>query len=220
MHQCRIPGCTAQASRWGTLCSTHKSRQRRHGHPSQEGVTKAELAPYFAIVRQRKANNSDSPLWGRIEARWAALVGHCRRVVETYLSGKPMNRHERQACQEVVKLAEHVEASEVVETALALYLMHEQAPHRFQSDDAFRHQLSRRLRALADVNAGTWFDHRTNKVKRVYRDPPAATALVMGAMLAETFGVAGLLLARREEEDAEKRRRENEELAQAVKDLL
>ena len=42
----------------------------------------------------------------------------------------------------------------------------------------------------------------------------------MGAMLAETFGVAGLLLARREEEDAEKRRRENDELAQAVKNLL
>lgn len=219
MHHCRVPGCTAPSSRWGTLCSTHKSRQRRHGHPMQDGVTKAELAPYRAIIRQRKANNPNSPFWPSIEARWNALVDHCRGVVAAYLNGKAMNRNERQACQEVVKLAEHVEAGEVVETALALYLMHEQAPRRFLSDDAFRHQLSRRLRGLADVNAGTWFDHTTNKVKRVYRDLPATSALVMGAMLAETFGVAGLLLARREEEDAEKRRRENEELAQAVKDL-
>lgn len=219
MHQCRVTGCTAQASRWGTLCSTHKSRQRRHGHPSQEGITKAELAPYLAIIRQRKSRNPDSPLWSNIEARWRALVDHCRGVVASSLSGRPMNRNERQACHEVVKLAEHVEAGLVVEAALALYLMHEQAPRRFLSDDAFRHQLSRRLRGLADVNAGTWFDHTTNKVKRVYRDLPATTAVVMGAMLAETFGVAGLLLARREEEDAEKRRRENHELAEAVKDL-
>ena len=219
MNHCRVPGCTTPASRWGTLCSTHKSRQRRHGHPSQEGITKADLAPFLAVIRQRKARNPDSPLWPGIEARWAALVDHCRGVVATALDGRAMNRDERTACHEVVKLAEHVEPAEVVETALALYLMHEQQPRRFLSDDAFRHQLSRRLRGLAEVNAGTWFDHTTNKVKRVYRDLPATATQVMGAMLVEAFGLAGLLLARREAEDAEKQRREIEDLAQAVKEL-
>ena len=57
-------------------------------------------------------------------------------------------------------------------------------------------------------------------MKRVYRDLPATTAVIMGSMLAEAFGLAGIMLARREEQDAEKRRRENEELAKAIKELL
>ncbi len=56
-------------------------------------------------------------------------------------------------------------------------------------------------------------------MKRVYRDLPSGTTVLLGSMLAETFGVAGLLLARRETENAEKRRRENAELAQAVREL-
>ena len=84
MRHCRVPGCAASATRWGTLCSTHKSRQRRHGHPMQRGVTKAELAPYLAIVRQRKTRNPDSRLWANIEARWRALVDHCRGVLAAY----------------------------------------------------------------------------------------------------------------------------------------
>ncbi len=120
MNHCRVPGCNAPVSRWGSLCSTHKTRQRRHGHPQQQGVTKAELAPYAAIIRLRKARNPDSPLWPGIEARWFALVDHCRGVVAASLQGKAMNRFERQACYELVKLADHAEAAEVVETALAV----------------------------------------------------------------------------------------------------
>lgn len=220
MSHCHVPGCTAPVTRWGSLCSTHRSRKRRHGHPLQEGVTKTELAPYVVLVRQRKARNQDSPFWGKVEARWTALVDQCRGVVAASLAGTAMNRHQRDACHEVVKIADHVEAWEAIETALALYLMHEQAPRRFLSDDAFHHQMSRRLRGLTDVNAGTWFDHQSGRVKRVYRDLPTTTARVMGAMLVEVFGVPGLMLARREEEDAEKRRSEAEEMAQAVRALV
>jgi hypothetical protein len=40
-------------------------------------------------------------------------------------------------------------------------------PRRFRSDTAYRFQLVRRTRALADVNAGLRYDHRSNKVRRV-----------------------------------------------------
>ncbi|SDH69440.1 hypothetical protein [Roseospirillum parvum] len=219
MSTCRVPGCTAPVTRWGSLCSTHKSRQRRHGHPQQTGVTKAELVPFVALVRQRKSRNPDSPLWGQIEARWAALVEHCRGVVAQALDGRAMNRHQRQACVEVVRIADHVEPWTVIETALALYMMQEHDHRRFQSDDAFRHQLSRRLRGLTDVNAGSWFDHGSGRVKRVYRDLPATTTLTMAAMLNEAFGLPGLMLARREEEDARKRRDEVHQLGEAVRNL-
>lgn len=219
MRSCSVPGCPSPAIHWGKQCNTHKARRRRHGHPRQEGVTKAELMPFVAAVRDRKARNASNPLWGKLEARWQTTIEHCRSVAAAYAGGRAMNRNARQACEEVVKLAGHVEATIIAETALALFLMHEQAPHRFLSDEAFRFQLARRVRALADVNVGTWFDHKTGKVKRVYRDLPPKTTLAMGKMLAETFGLAGMLLARREEEDQNRRREEAEALALAVRDL-
>jgi len=131
-----------------------------------------------------------------------------------------MNRHQRQACQEIVRVADHVEPDLAAETALALFVMQEQAPRRFLSDVAFWHQLARRVRGLTDVNAGTWFDVNTGKLKRVYRDLPAKTTLTVGKALAEAFGTAGLMLARKETEDAEMQRKDNEMLAKAVGDLL
>jgi hypothetical protein len=81
-----------------------------------------------------------------------------------------MVRHEVQACDAIVKVAESVEAAAVVETALAMYVMLEMAPRRFLSDDAFRFQLVRRIRGLTEVNAGEWYGHKTGKTKRAYKD--------------------------------------------------
>jgi hypothetical protein len=219
LHSCSVPGCSLPVTRWSKLCNTHKARQRRHGHPRQEGVTKAELEPFAATVRERKKRNAASPLWAKLDARWQATAAHCQDVIAAYAGGQAMNRNDRQACEEIVKLAREVESTVLAEAALALFLMREQRLNRFLSDDAFWFQLTRRLRALADVNVGTWFDHKAGKVKRVYRDLPPKTTLAMGKMLAETFGLVGLLLARREEEDQNREREEAEALAQAVRDL-
>lgn len=219
MKTCRIPGCSGFSSRWGDLCSTHKARERRHGHSLQEGVTKADLGPYLRQLKARKLRNLDNPLWKLLEARWCALVDHCRTTLAAH-QAVPMNRHERQACHEIVDLEPHVLAETVVGTALALFLMQEQAPRRFKSDDAFRHQLARRVRALADVNIGSFYDHATGKTKRVYRDLPGRTTVIIGALLERTFGQAGLMLAKKEREDAERRFSEVEQITDAVKALV
>ena len=182
-------------------------------------MTKAELEPFADLVRERRRRNPSSPFWSTIDVRWRATVEHCKGVAGAYASGQPMNRNARQACEEIAKLAKEVDTEALAETALALFLMQEKTPHRFLSDNAFWFQLTRRLRALADVNVGTWFDHKTGKVRRVYRDLPPKTTLAMGKTLTETFGLPGLLLARRESEDQDRKREEAEALAQAVRDL-
>ena len=219
MQTCVVPGCSRAVSRWGGHCHAHKTRKRRHGHPQQRGVTKAELGQYVRIIRDCKERNRDSPLWPAIEARWQSAVGYSERVVATYLDGKPMNRHLRGACQEIAQVAANVEPWVVVETALAMYLMQEQEPRRFVSDEAFWHQLARRVRGLTEVNAGTWYDHDSGKLKRVYRDLPAPTSLEIGHMLAETFGGAGLMIARRLAEGADQRRNECRVISQAITEL-
>jgi hypothetical protein len=164
--------------------------------------------------------NPESPAWGHLDDRWRTLVGHAQGILAGYRQGRAGPRHERIAAQEVVKLADAVEPRQVVETALAMFLMQELDPRRFRSDQAFRTQLVRRIRGLTDLNAGEYYDHTSGKTKRAYRDlPPRATA-VLGLWLAEAFGAAGLHLARLELAEQEKTSKERQELHKALSELV
>ncbi len=217
---CRVPYCNAStSSRWGNLCNTHKARQRRHGHPTQRGVSKAELAHYVAFVRRRKAKNPDSPFWSTTRGRWAGLVEHARGVLKAYYTERPMVGWEVKACDSIVKIAENVEADVVVETALGMYVMQEMDPRRFLSDEAFRFQLARRLRGLTDVNAGVWWDHQAGRNKRAYRDLSPRSTQIMGNLLVQAFGTPGVMLAKREAEDLARGKQHVQELGEAVRNL-
>lgn len=216
MTQCSIAGCSRQTTRWGSLCAAHRNHQRRHGHARQQGVSKTELAPYMSVVRKRREKNTDNPLWRTIEGRWETLVDDCRRTAATRTA---MNKYRRRACEEFVRVADDVPPGKVAEVALGMFVMYQQAPHRFLSDKAFWFQLARRVRRLTSTNAGTWYDNQTGKTKRVYRDLPAKTSEIMGRLLTEIFGAPGLMLARKEQEDAERRRHEVRDIARAIEDL-
>ena len=100
-----------------------------------------------------------------------------------------------------------------------MFMMQELEPRQFRNDEAFRVQLTRRVRALANVNAGEFYDHHTNKMRRVYRELPPKAVAVIGDWLVQAFGVAGVRIARLEREDEEKQRNERLELYKALEDL-
>ncbi|WP_425406810.1 hypothetical protein [Hwanghaeella sp.] len=146
-------------------------------------------------------------------------MSNCKGVVAAYQNGRPMNRYNRLASEEIVRVSEHVSPDEVMETTLALFIMQEQAGRRFLSDEAFWHQLTRRVRGLTQVNSGTWLDPSSGTRKRVYLDLAPAATVIMGKALAETFGMAGMMLAKKEAEEAEKKQQELKDIAQAVREL-
>jgi hypothetical protein len=214
---CRVAGCGASASsRYSALCSTHKARLRRHGAVDQEGITKAHLKPFLRLVQARITKNRESPLWTHLDARWTALADHARSLL-AYRGAMP--RYERIAAKEVLKLSDAVPPREIVETTLALFIMHELEPRRFKSDKAFRTQLVRRVRGLTDLNAGSWFDNRSGKSKRAYRELSPRAAAVMGKWLAEAFGGVGLHLAKLEQVEADKRQKEQQAIHASLSQL-
>lgn len=146
--------------------------------------------------------------------RLAAFTDTARQEVEASLVGRPMNRHHRRLYQELAKLADAVEFSETMETALAMFLLWEREPRAFASDRGFRFQLVRRLRGLTDLNAGTWFDAETEKekAKRAYRELPPKAADLMAVELLEFFARAAGHVIRLEREDTAKNREGAEEL--------
>lgn len=216
---CIISGCSGTTSAYGRYCPTHKTRLRRHGHPLQQGVTKGDLKPYLAVIDEIMERNRDNPTWDIAAQRWDALVHHCRSIVAAYLNGTPMVKFEVQAAREVIRLYEHVEPLEVIRTVCAVYLMAEHRPRTFLSDQAFIHQLVRRCRGLTEANAGTWYDHASGKVKRVYRDLPPRTVLVLGQMIAEILGPVGLAVARSDRRKRDHECQQKEHLKTALEDL-
>ncbi|WP_245898218.1 hypothetical protein [Phreatobacter cathodiphilus] len=102
---------------------------------------------------------------------------------------------------------------------MAMFMMLEMEPRRFRTDEAFSHQLVRRVRGLTETNAGRWFDHRSGKVKRAYRDLPPRTARIMASILAKALGGGGLTLAKLEKRDQEDRHRSRHALADGAATL-
>ena len=217
---CRAPGCTnPAASRFSLYCQAHKVRLRRHGAIDQKGVTEAALAAYRRLVRARIEKNQGSPLWGQLEGRWGTVVEHAQGVVNAFERGQAGFSHERRAAQEVVKLDGDVEASRIVETVLAMYLLLDDQPRRFKSDAGFRAQLVRRVRGLTDMNVGSFWDDEAGKVKRVYKDLPPRAVVVMARWLTEAFGGAGAHLAKLEQRDRQEQEIERLDLRKALEEL-
>lgn len=219
IKKCRAAQCSEKAAGFGTLCDRHKSIQRRHGHPEQAGVTVQELAPYRLRVRVRMEKNAASDAWNILRQRWEMMLEGAKEHEAAYRSGAAQIAHERQALNEFAKLGSHVPVAAVIETVLALYLMQEEQPRRFKSDVAFDAQLARRVRGLTDSNAGSYWDDKAKRTKRVYKDLPPRTLAALARHLKATFGVAGIYVARLEQQEANQQNNEKAALATALEGL-
>ncbi|MFS8083131.1 MAG: hypothetical protein ACMG51_06745 [Ginsengibacter sp.] len=171
-------------------------------------------------MRARIEKNKGNPTWALLHARWKALVEIAQAEEARYQTGFAHNRYEREAWFDVIKINTSVDSREVIEVVLAMYLLQQENPHRFKSDDAFRGQLARRVRSLAPTNIGTHYDHKTGKVKKVYRDAKPKTTAILARVLQETFGVAGVVVAGLEKYEIDKLRAEKQAFHDALGGLL
>ncbi len=201
---CNVPGCSVPTStKFGQYCRPHVAQLRRHGAIGQTGITKADLKVYRHIVNARLEKNKDKPLLTQLEARWGAVLTYASTVREEARS-KPMVRFRREAAIETLRIGNNVKPRDVIETVLAMYVMQDQEPRRFKSDQAFRTQMVRRVRGLTRLNADAWTDAKTGKRKLVYRDLSQRTGAIIGGWIAEALGSAGIMFARLERKDHEK----------------
>lgn len=201
---CAAPGCPEGTSGYSTLCRQHKQAQRRHGSPTQRGVTSQELRPYVSLVDARKVKNPNSDAWSILQGRWGVVVDAARATLQRYAEGQASQRTAIQASHHIRNLADNVNPWEVISTAIAMFILQDQHPRRFTSDTAFDFQLVRRVLRLAPTNAGTYWDSKENRSRKVYRDVPPRVIRTLALPLKEAFGAPGLMLAAKEREDSAK----------------
>lgn len=206
---CRVNGCRrgpqdgSLGSAFNGLCNAHHARDRRHGDPLQQPIRACHLAPYIRSLKHRQAIRPDAPAWAALEARWMALVQSCKDTRAVYDSGQPMNRWQVEAAGELVKVAGEASPDDAWRTAVGMFLLREADPRMFPTDRAFNTQLGRRVRHLGTTSRAMHWDSGEGRFKGVYRDPSPRAAAVVGDMLAETFGVAGVYFARQATAEAD-----------------
>lgn len=180
-RRCSVPGCTAPARGRGPHCETHRQRKRRNGHVDQHPVTKATLRPYVARVRKIVERDQTGQLAAALHQLHDLIGARGRQIVADAASGRPGSKWERIAAQEAAQVVADTDAIGCAATLAALFLLRDEEPGHFASDEGFRFQLARAFRAQTSRAFGSYWDHESGRTKTVYRDtPPRATALLAG----------------------------------------
>lgn len=217
--QCAARGCTEPTEGYSTLCPTHRKTHRRHGHHDQSGITAQRLKPYLRRVEARRSKNKDSNAWSLLEARWGALVNQAEATLASWRAGQALVQTQVQAAHQVQTLTGAAQAAAIVDTALAMFLMQDAEPRRFVSDRAFDFQLVRRVRSLAPLNAGSYWNHKEQRTTKVYKDLPPRVIELLGKQLRDAFGLAGLMLAEKERAEEAKKQAAHRQLTEALEAL-
>lgn len=215
----RRPGGGTFAASFRTLCAAHGERDRRHGDPLQEAIRAPELAPYIRALRNRQKLRPDALAWAALERRWECLVRACQDVGKLHASGEPGNRWQVEASAEIVKIAEQATAEAAWHIAVAMVMLREAEPRRFQTERSFRVQVGRRTRQLALSNRGSYWNPAQCRFKGVYRDPSPRAAVLVGDMLVEVFSVAGIYFSRQDQAEAEAKAAERGAYYEALRDV-
>jgi hypothetical protein len=184
----------------------------------QVAVSVHELTPYLRTVRERIRKNAASPVWVKLDDHWLALVRKAQEHVQQVQAGVPYVRYHREAWRHLARL-DSVEPRKVVEIILAVYLMQDWHPRRFADDKAFGFQLVRRVRSLDLVAVGEYYDHKLGRTKKVYRDVPPRTVTFLAGILQQTFGVAGLMVAKLEAKERQQQQAEQRQLYEELNQL-
>ncbi|WP_152047606.1 hypothetical protein [Aureimonas psammosilenae] len=205
-------------SRYGRYCRAHATNLRRNGGINQPAVTKAMLAPYLKLVAARREKNPGAALWDLLDAAWEKLAESAAAANRSFCAGKTTITYQLRAADDIARLAQE-DRREVIDTALAMFMMWELEPRRFGSDQGFQTQLVRRVRGVGDVNVGGGWNNAEGKFKRRYKDLPPRTAAILADWLTKAFGAGGLRLAALEVRDIEARQASAQTLRSALEEI-
>ncbi len=130
-----------------------------------------------------------------------------------------MNRWDVEAAAEIVKVADQATADAAWMAAVGMVMLREAEPSRFATERSFRVQLGRRVRQLALTNRGSFWNAAEGRTHRVYRDPSPRAAVLVGDLLLNVFGVAGIYMAKQERAEADAKAAERTAFYEALNEV-
>lgn len=215
---CIVPRCGHPTTGRSNKCNSHRLTFKRHGHPEQVSLKVTELEPYRLAIRRTWKANESSELWKVVHARWMRSVSRAAAVREERAQGHAFFVPNVQAAEALIKLHRNVAFKDIAETAMAVYFLDAERPHRFRDHEALRFQLVRKVRALDDLAIYKRWNHKRRCMHRVYRDLPPRVVRALAGFLHEPFAEAALLIHEHQKTRLMLEEQESQVMAHAVKD--
>ena len=201
---CRVPGCRKTTTSHSTFCPTHRSVDRRWGHPLQAPMTKGELSKLSKhVTRLINYRPNRNELWAtlrealRLVKREAAAV-----VVEAGKGGAfpSMPGAVANPLIMIYRTLTDVEPDVVIAAMIAIGYVVGIDRHRFKNDEAYFMAAGRRLYLMCRDNFEGHINPSTGKRHYVCMEPKSQHVLAVGRKMMATFGAFGLRLALMEAE--------------------
>ncbi len=200
---CETPGCgrpsrfnpyavVRQNSRW---CEPCRNRWRRWGDPRQSVLQMKALIPIVRKVLGVIERDRTTKIAAGASQLCLNLRDHVEEVLADLERGQTVWRWTDRACREILRCLRENEPVKCAAVAGALFLLRERAPRTFVSEEAWVHTFVRSWRKmLSDTAVGSYWDHREQKVHKVYKELPWQVVQNMGQLLITTFAPLGARL--------------------------
>jgi hypothetical protein len=187
-NTCSVQGCSKSASsQFGSMCAGHQQRKRRHGDARQDSIRFTEIKPYVTTVEKIVERDKSGKIQSGLEKVVDIIREHCEGISSDYAHGRPMNKYNVQAAKEVLTVFRDFSPIQCASVVAGMYLLQDEYPHRFASDQGFRFELVRRFRSISDANIGLYENSESGMVRRAYKEIPPRTIAQLGAILMDGF---------------------------------
>lgn len=185
---CGIPGCMHPArSSVSPYCSTHHSRARVHGDPSQTLVTRREISPHEDRVRKVIATGNQAVIVASLKEIARVLKDHAEAELNQYRRGVARDRNLITACDQIVKVSKSVDPVETATTIGALFLLQDYDRRRFVSDEGMLGQVVRQFRLPAGIARGVTYNRQTGKDVGWFRPLTKKATAYMARMIIDAY---------------------------------
>jgi hypothetical protein len=187
------------------MCENHRQRSRRHGAPTQARITKKDVRPYVRRARQIIERDTSGRIEAALREIHTILKDHTGSVVMDAERGRWVSKWEARSARETLNVLSDTDPVECGLTVGAMFLLRLHDPRLFKTDRGFVFQLVRQFRALTDLSYGSFYNYRTGKTKKTYRDLPAQAVHRMGRLVIEAYARFGGHLLQAERSECERR---------------
>jgi len=170
------------------MCETHRQRWRRHGHPLQKTIKKKDLKPYLRYVEGLIKRDTTGKIKVGLQRIRDLIHAEAYTVyADFYERGRAMNARWVKACTEILRVLKSSDPSKPAIVIAAMFLIWADKPYLFVSDRGFYFEMVRQFRSLMPYNTGSYWNQRTGKVHKVYKDLSPRVVELMGVTVLDPY---------------------------------
>ncbi len=166
---CQAHGCNRkrQSNNLEPYCNAHRETYKKHGHPLQLKIRRSSLRESIRIVSEFISYQSQKPTWGKLEdtlkKNHESAREEVKRFMDRHRSGVPSERNISRAYGWLEALYKQYSLESILELYCAYQYLYIEYPKMFESDRAYKTQITRSVYEWSGHIVGYKYDKSKDK---------------------------------------------------------